>query len=503
MIGVCVPTGLVLAVIGVATGASPAAAQSKSVLTYHGDATRAGHFVAPGLTWDRARQLHADAAFKATVAGPVYAQPLFWHPPGSGPGLVVVATEGNVVYALNAESGAEVWKRSVGAPVPRSALSCGNINPVGVTGTPVIDARSQTVYLDAMVSPSASGEPQHLIYALSLRDGSVLSGWPVNVADALRARGMRFLPKDQNQRGALLVLGDRVYVPYGGHWGDCGTYRGWVVSVDLRDARQVTVWSTRARGGGIWAPAGIASDGQSLFVTTGNTFGVSAWSDGEAIMRLSPALETSGDGRDYFAPADWKTLDNSDGDLGGTTALPLDLRSSAGPSGIMLGLGKDGKAYAVDRARLGGIGGQLASETVADGAIRTAAAAWPARDGIMVAFQGKGAACPAQSTGTGLTALVVGAGAPPTIRTAWCARLNGGGAPIVTTSDDRADAIVWATGGDGDNRLHGYRGDTGAEIFAGDRPGDAMRGLRHFGTIVAANNRLYVPADGRVYAFTW
>ena len=64
----------------------------------------------------------------------------------------------------------------------------------------------------------------------------------------------------------------------------------------------MAAWSTRARGGGIWAPGGISVAGQSLFVATGNTFGVSTWSDGEAVLRLAPDLQRSSDKRDFFAP---------------------------------------------------------------------------------------------------------------------------------------------------------------------------------------------------------
>ena len=75
----------------------------------------------------------------------------------------------------------------------------------------------------------------------------------------------------QNERGALIIVKDMLYVPYGGHYGDCGQYHGWVVGVSLSDPTEVVAWATRAQAGGIWAPGGIASDGTSLFVATGNT----------------------------------------------------------------------------------------------------------------------------------------------------------------------------------------------------------------------------------------
>jgi outer membrane protein assembly factor BamB len=141
-----------------------------NVLAYHGGAGRSGNFTVPGLTWQRARSLHLDQAFQARFAGNVYAQPLFWHTPGSTSGRLLVATEDNNVYALDATTGHLIWARSLGKPVPRSALRCGNIDPLGVTGTPVIDEATQSVYLDATVA-DASG-PRHRIFALSLNDGS-------------------------------------------------------------------------------------------------------------------------------------------------------------------------------------------------------------------------------------------------------------------------------------------------------------------------------------------
>jgi Tfp pilus tip-associated adhesin PilY1 len=79
--------------------------------------------------------------------------------------------------------------------------------------------------------------------------------------------------------------------------------------------------------------------------------------------------------------------------------------------------------------------------------------------------------------------------------------VNGRGAPIVTLDDDNSDPIVWMVGAEGDGRLHGFRGDTGAPVFAGGGPNEAMQGLRHFATILATDGRLFVAGDGRIYAF--
>jgi outer membrane protein assembly factor BamB len=140
-----------------------------NVLAYLGGADRSGNVTVPGLTWQRARSLHLDQAFQARIAGNVYAQPLFWRTLESTSGRLLVATEDNNVYALDATTGHLIWARSLGKPDSRSALRCGSIDPLGVTGTPVIDEATQSVYLDAAIA-DASG-PRHRIFALSLKDG--------------------------------------------------------------------------------------------------------------------------------------------------------------------------------------------------------------------------------------------------------------------------------------------------------------------------------------------
>jgi hypothetical protein len=476
------------------------AAHAQSVTTYHGRADRSGNFVVPALTWERVGNIHLEPSFHTTISGHLYAQPLYWRPPGSA-GQLLVATEDNDVQAIDATSGGEIWRRSLGRPVPLSSLPCGNIDPLGITGTPVIDEATQAIYGDAMVADIAG--PRHRVFALSLKDGSPLPGWPIDVAEALAAHSERFNARDQNQRGALAILNGRVYVPFGGHFGDCGDYRGWVVGISLRDPGDVVSWSTRGRGGGIWAPGGIASDGRSLFVATGNTIDVSSWSDGEAVFRLSPDLRRREQPEDFFTPTDWRTLDSRDADLGGTNPLLLDVPSARGVQPLVLALGKDARAYLLDRNHLGGIGGSLASGIVATRPIRTAPAAYSAGEGVYVAFQGYGAHCPDSRRGDALTVLQIRAGSPPTLVTGWCSALRGEGSPIVTTTDGRSNPIVWILGAEGDERLHGFRGDTGEPLFTGGRPQDAMTGLRHFQTLLAVGDRLYVGADGRLYAFAF
>lgn len=471
----------------------------KQVLEYHQNAARSGLFIVPSLTWEKARNLHADPNFHAEVAGPVYAQPLYWRSRDSGKALLLVATEQNIVYALDAETGAVSWKTSLGPPVRRSSLPCGNIDPLGITGTPAIDERAQAVYVAAMVT--SGGIAKHLVFGLSLKDGALLPGWPFDVEAGLKANGKPFDSAVQNQRGALTVLDDAVYVPYGGHFGDCGDYRGWVIAVSLRSPHTVRSWSTGARGGGIWAAGGIGWDGRDIYFATGNTIGAQGWSGGEAVIRLDLDLSYSRKPQDFFAPSDWRELDQTDADLGATNPLLLSLPGST-PAELVLALGKDGKAYLLDRQNLGGIGGNLLAKRVSSDAIRTAPAHFSASGAEYVAFQGRGFDCPADTKGD-LTALRIAAGSPPALSVVWCAQENGRGSPIVTTTDGHANPIVWVVGAEGDNRLHGFRGDTGAVLFSGGGPAEQMTLVRRFQTLIAAGGRLYVAADQHVYAFAY
>ena len=468
-----------------------AAPPGAAVPDYHGDPAHSGHAVIAGLTWAKAAATARDNGFDGSVKGHVNAQPLYWRPSGAARGTVIVATDADMVYALDASTGQPVWQRSLGSAATRSQVDCGNINPLGVTGTPVIDPAHGALYLSAMVAQD--GSARHLVFGLSLADGAVLPGWPVDVAEALRAKGLEFSPRVQEQRGALALLDGRVYVPYSGYYGDCGPYRGWVVGFDLMHPGIAAAWDTRGTKGGIWAPGGIVSDGTSLLFATGNTAGARTWGDGEAIFRLSPDLQRTTDPDRFFTPSNWRDLDDEDADLGGTAPTLLDMPRGA-PAHLVLALGKDGAAYLLDREHMGGIGRALATVPVSDTAIRTATARYPAPDGVLVAFQGHGLSCPGND---GLMALKITADPAPKVSRAWCAPLDGRGAPIVTTRDASAEPVVWVVGAEGDDRLHAFRGDTGAPLYTSER----LPGLRHFATVLAADGRLYVAGDDRVYAF--
>ena len=472
---------------------APAEPPTTQVITYHANDARTGDFVVPSLTSSRARNLHPDTRFRPSIQGHIYAQPLYWSG-GRGRAMLLIATENDTLYALDAATGKTIWQRTLGRPVPLASLPCGDIDPLGVTGTPVIDSTRRAVYLDALVRSGGSAAPRHELFGLSLANGATLAGWPVDVASALARQGERFHTRVQGERGALLILGDTLYVPYGGLDGDCGRYHGWVVSTRLSHPGTVRSWHTTALAGGIWAPGGVSSDGRSLYVSTGNTMHASSWGGGEAVIRLPASLHFSARPANFFAPRDWKVLDERDADLGGVAPVVFDV----GGAPYALALGKDGNAYLLERDDLGGIGGARLTRHVSDSQIRTAPAEFPVPGGAMIAFEGPGSACPGARRGD-LTVLKVWAGPAPRITTAWCGAVRGRGAPIVTTTDGQSDPIVWMLGAEGDERLYGFGGDSGKQLFVSA----PLPGLRHFQTLIATQRHLYVAADDAVFAFSF
>ena len=103
---------------------------------------------------------------------------------------------------------------------------------------------------------------------------------------------------------------------------------------------------------------------------------------------------------------------------------------------------------------------------------------------------------------TQLSAFRIGATSPPTITSVWTVSQGGRGSPFVTSTDGTNNAIVWGIGSEGDQRLHGFDGDTGAVVFSGGGANELMAGTRRFNTGIAARGRIYVANDSRVYAFT-
>jgi len=479
-------TSFSLSCIAVLSALVPANA-AVSVTQHHNHDSRDGTYVDAAFTQGVAAGLRRVQAFNGTISGNVYAQPLYVVNRTTHKPMVIVATESNNVYALDAATGGVIWQRNVGAPIT-SGLPCGNISPLGITGTPIVHLATRSLFLDAETTPSP-GVFKHMIYSLNVDTGAIRSGWPVDVAAVVSG----FDSSVQSQRAALGLVGNTLYVPYGGRWGDCGNYHGRLVGVPISNPASVTSWATAAKGGGVWGIGGVADDGTNPFVTTGNTFGANGvWSGGEAVIRLQPGPVFSGSSSDYWAPTNWQSLDNGDTDLGGSGPVLLDV-PGATPSSLVLALGKDGNAYLLNRATLGGVSAPVASSHVSGSQIIQAAATYRTAQGTYIVLR---------ASSSLLSAFRVTATNPPTITPAWTASRNGCGSPFVTSTDGTSDTIVWVVGASGDQRLHGYNGDTGAEVFTGGGANELMAGTHSYSTTgIVANGRIYVATDNKVYAF--
>src|SRR2546421_1522725 len=466
------------------TALLPARAQV-NVTQEHNNLSRDGLYIDSAFTPSNAANLTRDMTFDGTISGHVYAQPLYIEGGPNGP-MVIAVTESNNIYALHADTGLPIWSRTdIGTPAPQGACP-GNIIPVGITGTPVVDLGSRSLFFDAVINGNLV---KHFIFSLNVDTGLTNAGWPVDV-DTAMFNGTHFDSFWQEERGALALVNGIVYVSYSGYVGDCGPYHGWVVGVDINNPSNVMAWATDAEGGGIWGHGGVASDGTSTFVVTGNTFTSPGdpWSGGEAIVRFNAGPVFS----DFWAPFNWQSLDNSDTDLGGCSATLMDV-PGANPSQLVLALGKDRNAYLLDRNNLGGVSTPVATMNVSSSTLRgTSSVAYQTGEGTHFAFHNESGE---------LRSYIINATSPPTIALAWNVNDGGRSSPWVTTIDGTNNAIVWVAGIEDDQPLHGSNGDTGATIFAGGGPNEHMTGTRQWNTGMVARGRIYFGADNKVYAF--
>jgi outer membrane protein assembly factor BamB len=270
------------------------------------------------------------------LSGAVYAEPLVVN------GHVIVATEHDKLYSFDAGTGQELWSTSVGSPVSLHQLPCGNIDPLGITGTPVYDPQTGLVFAVAETY-SATGGIEHQLVGLDASTGQIKVSRTIDPPGAdVRA---------QQERGALALLGNMVYVPFGGLDGDCGDYHGLVIGSRTDGTGSlVTFQVPTARGGGIWAPPGPVIDGDgNLYVAVGNGAATGGtWDHSDSVLRLSSQLQLE----DSFAPTSWASDNAGDLDLGSMAPVLL-------PGGLIYADGKSSRGYLMQASNLGGVGGQL------------------------------------------------------------------------------------------------------------------------------------------------
>ena len=421
-------------------GSEPAraAATNASWLTYHANPQRTGVD-----TSSPARGTVHGAWTSAALDGAIYAEPLIRG------GRVYVATENDSVYALNASNGNVIWRTHVGTPVPGSALPCGNIDPSGITGTPVIHARNNTLYAIAFVQPG-----KHQLVAINTATGHLK--WRRN-ADPGGAD-----PKIHQQRGALVVANGRVYWPYGGLEGDCGDYHGRVASRRLNGAGMIQYRVPSHREAGIWATSGVAVDRHGrLFVATGNGDSTGSFDFGNAVIKLSAGLRKL----DFWAPSNWKSLNSGDVDLGSIGPSVL-------PNGLLFQGGKDGYGRLLRDGHLGHIGAAAYQRPVCG-------SMWGG-----TAYANGRVFVPCSD---GLVALRIRPG--PKFTIAWHATGFFAGPPIV------AGGAVWSVDIDS-GQLYAFNPATGHRLLT-----KSVGSVEHFTTPSSGGGQLYVAATDRVVAF--
>jgi hypothetical protein len=361
-----------------------------AVVTYHNDNARTGQNLKETiLTPAKVGGGSFGMRFAYTVDGNVYAQPLY--KPGveiSGLGkhnVVFVATENDSVYAFDADSNTgtnalPLWQAAFANPangvtaVPAKDVACISPAPsVGITGTPVIDQATGTLYVVAKtkeVSGSVTKYYQRL-HALDLTSGAEKFGGPFVIAASvpgscsLSVKGrVTFDPLRHNQRAGLALSSQGIlYITWGSHC-DQDPYTGWVMAFNPKNGKLLhafndvpdTVSGSTVCRGGIWqggaAPAADTSG--NLFLATGNgnfTADAGGPDFGDSILKLTDSAKGLAVA-DSFTPYNQASLDLVDGDVGSGGVLILPDQPGAYPH-LLVQSGKEGSIYLVNRDSMG------------------------------------------------------------------------------------------------------------------------------------------------------
>jgi disulfide oxidoreductase YuzD len=352
------------------------------VTTYHNDNFRTGlNSQETTLTPENLNSTQFGKLFTVPVDGSVYAQPLYLSNvtvAGATHRVVYVATEHDSVYALDADTGGVYWKKSLipngGSAVNSGTdLKCGDIaTQVGITGTPVIDSTTGTLYVVAKVK--VNGVISQHLHALDVSTGEEKFGGPVSIQASVPGTAsdgdgslVTFNPKMENQRAALLLENGHVIIAWSSHC-DNNPWHGWVLSYGASSLVQEGAYNPSANGSssGVWMGAGGAAADASgnIYFATGNGSWNGTTNLGDSIIKLGPPANGSFPVIDYFTPYNQASLSGRDRDVssGGLVLLP-DLSSG---QQLLTMIGKEGKIYLVDRNNMGRFCGTLPGCTSSD-----------------------------------------------------------------------------------------------------------------------------------------
>ncbi len=354
------------------------------VVTYHNNVARDGTNTQEyALTPSTVTTTSFGKIFSCRVDGAAYTQPL-WVPSLSFGGVlrntIFVATQHDSVYAFDADLSAcaKLWSinlldtahggTSGETTVPTADVGNGfqDIQPeIGVTGTPVIDLASGTLYVVSK-SEGPAGSFHHRLHALDLITGDEKFAGPVTIAASVAGTGdgsgggiLSFDRRNQHQRSGLTLVNGTIYVAWASHE-DRDPYHGWVIGYDDASLAQVAVFNTGPNGsrGGVWMAGGApAVDGSgNLYVSTGNgTFDGNSGTPpnddfGDTVMKIGTSSGLSL--VDWFTPFNQAFLDGQDADLGSSGVVILQDQTS-GPAHLLVAGGKEGRLYLLDRDVMG------------------------------------------------------------------------------------------------------------------------------------------------------
>lgn len=358
-------------------------AAQPNVLTFHNDVARTGQNLSETkLTPSNVNSNAFGKIFQVTLDGVVDAQPLYVSGVvTSNQGthnMLIVATENDSLYALDADTGAQLWKLALlrAGETPSDDRGCGQVTPqIGITSTPVIYLKPGTtqgaIYVVTM-SKDSSGKYHQRLHAVNLAAGTqLLAGVELfarvpGTGDGSYGGWVYFDPKQYKERSGLLLLNGVVYLAWASHC-DIQPYTGWIMGYNAATLAITNGINVTPNGseGAIWgAGAGLAADssGNIYFLDANGTFdntlnaqGFPSSGDyGNAFVKLSPAggkLAVA----DYFTMSDTTSESNSDVDLGSGGALVLpDMTDTNGQvQHLAIGAGKDSNIYLVNRDNMG------------------------------------------------------------------------------------------------------------------------------------------------------
>ncbi|MGH8316083.1 MAG: putative Ig domain-containing protein, partial [Steroidobacterales bacterium] len=348
------------------------------VFTFHNDLSRDGANTSEyALTTANVNTSTFAKLFSCAADGAIYAQPLWvanFAIGGAKHNVVVAATMRDSVYVFDADANpCHIYWHTQFIPagetfVANTDVSTSDIFPdIGILGTPVIDSAASTIYVVTKTKTTPGAIIHQRLHALSLLDGSERAHSPVEIDSTITVPGnceggasVAFNTLTENQRPGLALVNGVAYVSWASH-GDNDPYHGWIMGYRTSDLNRVSVFNTSpsaAEGlgycrAGIWMSGGApaADSANNLYVLTGNGIwdGTSAF--GDSILKLSTAsgLTVS----DWFTPTNQLSLDGNDTDLGsGGAAILVDQASGPHPH-LLIGGGKQGVLYLIDRTNLG------------------------------------------------------------------------------------------------------------------------------------------------------